>query len=62
MTWNLWTVLLAVGCVLLVVYEVVAAIRRKPDETPTITGMVQHLSRRPAVPFFFGCLAGHLFL
>ena len=59
MIWNFWTVMLLVGCALLVIYELYAAISRS---TPTISGIVWFLSRRPAVPFFFGLLMGHFFL
>lgn len=59
--WNWQTIMLAAGCVLLIVYEVLAALRTN-DPVPTISGIVWFLSRRPAVPFFFGLLMGHFFL
>lgn len=60
MTWNLWTMILAASCVLIVTYEIVAAARHSAT-TPTITGIVQFISRRPIVPFMIGLLMGHLF-
>jgi len=53
------TWVLIAGLLIIVTYELIAAIRNK---TPTISEYVWILSaKNPIVPFLFGLLMGHLF-
>lgn len=60
---TVWAWVLLVGVILIVTYEVVAAVRNTDPDPLTISQIIWDVSTRtPAVPFFFGLLMGHLFL